>query len=263
MTVGPGPLELMSALLDRPLMLLVVTFLAFWAAAWVGGKARAARAIWEEKNDQDFVFVLGATLTLLGLLLGFSFSMAVGRYDQRKNLEEEEANAIGTAYVRADLLPASDAETVRGLLRSYLDQRILFYTSSGGEDLRLIDARTAPLQAQMWAVVAKHASANPTQVAALVVQGMNDVLNSQGYSQAAWLNRIPPSAWLLLLAISIFCNVLIGYGAHGRSALVHTMLPVALSITLFLIADIEGPRRGVIRVLPLNLLTLAESLRPL
>ena len=62
---------------------------------------------------EDFGFILAATLTLLGLIIGFSFSMATSRYDQRKNYEEAEANAIGTEYVRADLLPAADAATVR------------------------------------------------------------------------------------------------------------------------------------------------------
>jgi len=91
---------------------------------------------------------------------------------------------------------------------------------------------------------------------------MNDVLNSQGYTQAAWWNRIPIAAWLLLIAISIFCNILIGYSAHGRSAFLFLILPIALSISLFLIADIDSPRRGLIHVSPQNLESLAESLHP-
>ena len=64
-----------------------------------------------------------ATLTLLALLIGFSFSMAISLYDQRKNYEEAEANAIGTEFGRADLLPAGDSAKVRDLLRKYLDRR--------------------------------------------------------------------------------------------------------------------------------------------
>ena len=247
---------------DRPLLVLVISFPVFWGSAWAGRMLRAKTlSTREEKSDEDYSFVLGGTLTLLGLLIAFTFSMAVGRYDQRKNLEEEEANAIGTEYVRADLLPAGDAGIVRGLLRSYLDQRILFYTSRDPVQLRQIDAQTTLLQAEMWTVVARHAAAQPTQVAALAASGMNDVLNSQGYTQAAWWNRIPRAAWALLIAIAIFCNVLIGYGAHGRSLILLVILPVALAVTLFLIADIEAPRWGVIRVHPLNLESLAASLR--
>jgi hypothetical protein len=89
---------------------------------------------------------------------------------------------------------------------------------------------------------------------------MNDVLNSQGYTQAAWRNRVPIEAWGLLLLISIFCNLMIGYGAHGRARFVLLILPAVLSVSLFLIADIDSPRGGLIRVRPQNLESLAESL---
>ena len=89
---------------------------------------------------------------------------------------------------------------------------------------------------------------------------MNDVLNSQGYTQAAWWNRIPVEAWALLTLIAIFCNLLIGYGAQGRSTLLLFILPVALAVSLFLISDIDSPRHGLVRVRPQNLKSLAESL---
>jgi hypothetical protein len=187
--------------------------------------------------------------------------MAVGRYDQRKNLEDQEANAIGTEYLRLDLLPANDAPKMREFLRRYLDLRIAFYTSRGPA-LDRIDEQTGQLQSAMWSIVAAHASAQPTPVAALVTAGMNDLLDAQGHTQAGYWNRIPRAAWLLLLAISMFCNLLIGYGAHARKASSFLVLPIALSITLFLVADIESPRGGMIRVRPQNLHSLAESLRP-
>jgi hypothetical protein len=252
----------MLALFDHPLALLLILLPGLWASAWIGRKLRARRVAGEEKGaDEDYSFVLGGTLTLLGLLVGFTFSMAVGRYDARKNLEEQEANAIGTEYVRADLMPAQEAEHVRELLRRYIEQRALFYTIRDERRVRQIDAETARLQAQLWSAVARHGALQPTPVAALVVGGMNDVLNSQGYTQAMWWNRIPVAAWLLLIAIAVFCNVLIGYGAHEKRASVLWMLPIALSITLFLIADIDSPRGGLILVHPRNVEALVESLR--
>jgi hypothetical protein len=217
----------------------------------------------EEEIRDDFGVVLAASLTLLGLIIGFSFSMAISRYDQRKNYEESEANAIGTEYVRADLLPAADAAKVRALLRSYLDQRILFYVSRDESQLRQINARTAHLQAELWSVVQTAAAAQPTPIVALAVSGMNDVLNSQGYTQAAWWNRIPIAAWSLMAAIAICCNVLVGYGARNAKAEAYLLLilPLVLSISFFLIADIDSPRAGVIRVYPQNLESLVESLR--
>jgi hypothetical protein len=88
---------------------------------------------------------------------------------------------------------------------------------------------------------------------------MNDVLNSEGYTQAAWWNRIPTESWLLLAGISICCNLLIGYGAHRASPLL-TVFPLAVSLSFFLIADIDSPRGGVIRVQPQNLIRLSHTL---
>jgi hypothetical protein len=249
--------------LDYPVLVLVVSLSTFWLSASIGRwLSKKTRNLGEEGHD-DFQFVLGGTLTLLGLIIGFTFSMAVSRYDLRKNYEEEEANAIGTEYVRAGLLPAADAVKVRTMLTDYLDQRILNYTSRDSQQLRQIDVQTTRLQTEMWSVVARAATLQPTPLMALAVSGMNDVLNSQGYTQAAWWNRVPIAAWSLLITISIFCNLLIGYGAHGRSALLFLILPIALSIALFLIADIDSPRGGIIRVFPQNLHSLAGSLHSL
>ena len=118
----------MNNLMDYPLLVLVVTFLVLWLSTGIGAWILAKRRTLQQAVREDFGVILGATLTLLGLIIGFSFSMAVTRYDQRKNYEEEEANAIGTEYLRAGLLRTDDATKVRELLRSYLDQRILFYT---------------------------------------------------------------------------------------------------------------------------------------
>lgn len=241
-------------------MVLALSLAFFWGSALIGAWFHERTHRPEEGNRDDLKFVLGGTLTLLGLIIGFTFSMAVNRYEQRKNYEEEEANAIGTEYVRADLLPPADAVKLRALLKSYLDQRILKYESRNKKQLRQIDAETARLQAEMWSAVATPAHAPWSPVAALTVSGMNDVLNSQGYTQAAWWNRIPMGAWTLLMMISIFCNLLVGYSAQGRSGFVLLILPFTLSISLFLIADIDSPHAGVIRVRPQNLESLAESL---
>jgi purine-cytosine permease-like protein len=99
-------------------------------------------------------------------------------------------------------------------------------------------------------------------VSALVLSGMNDVLNSEGYTEAAWRNRVPLAAWILLISIAAFCNFLLGYRAHGKTSMLLLVLPIALAIAFFLIADIDSPRSGVIRVYPQNLESLADSLRP-
>ena len=212
-----------------------------------------------EDQRNGFGVVQGAVLTLLGLLIGFTFSMAINRYEQRRNYEEAEANAIGTEYIRLSLLPAPDAERARGLLRTYLDKRVLFYTSSYGQPLQQINNDTAQLQNELWSAVQSRAGAQATAMVALTVSGMNDVLNAQGYTQAAWWNRIPLEAWFLLAVIGIGCNFLIGYGASRTSTLL-IVFPLAVSVSFFLIADIDSPRRGLIRMRPQNLMSLQQSL---
>lgn len=247
--------------LDSPFLLLVLSVLVFWAAALLGAwfRKRSHRA--NDDHHGDFIFVLGSALTLLGLIIGFTFSMAVNRYDQRKNDEEQEANAISTLYVRADFLPAPAAANVRGLLTAYLDHRIYDYNVRDNQALRLSDAQTLRLQNDLWSSVSRSAAAQPNVLTSLTVIAANDVLSSQGNTQAAWRNRIPHAAWTLLALISIFCNLLVGYVALGRSALLLLILPVVLSISLFLIADIDSPRGGgIIHVGPQNLESLARSL---
>jgi hypothetical protein len=252
----------MENLRDYPLLVLIFTFFVLWTSAGIGAFLRRRRQDMGEDGRQDFGVILAATLTLLGLIIGFSFSMAASRYDQRKNLEEEEANAIGTAYVRADLLPAAEAAKLRPLLVAYIAQRVLFYDSRDAVKLRAINAKTAQLQAELWSTIKGPALAQPTAVNALVVKGMNDVLNSQGYTQAAWWNQIPRAAWWLMAAIAICCNLLIGYGVRDakKESRLLLVLPLVVAIAFFLIADIDSPRGGVIRVSPQNLMSLAGSL---
>jgi len=247
-------------LFSRPLIVFVFSLVVLWLSVQVGAKfGKKLRPPREEERD-DLGLVISSSLTLLALIIGFSFSMAVSRYDQRKNYEEEEANAIGTEYVRAGLLPAADAATVRQLLVQYLDHRLVFFTTRNDKELERINGETARLQDQMWLVAQRAAAAQPTPIIGLVVSGMNDVLNRQGYTQAAWWNRIPTGAWSLMVALGICCSLLVGYGAHEKKGALFSVLPFLLAIAFFLIADIDSPRRGVIRVAPQNLISLSESL---
>ncbi len=250
----------MINIVNYPLIIFVCSFVLFGLSALAGDFCRRRVAALKQENRDDFSVIQGASLTLLGLLIGFTFSMTITRYDQRKNYEEAEANAIGTEYVRAGLLPAPDAAKVRELLQDYLDQRVLFYVTRDSSRLRQIDSSTSQLQANLWSIVQARAVAQPTPATSLAAAGMNDVLNSQGYTQAAWWNRIPLEVWVLLGAIGMGCNVLIGYGAHRTSIILFLILPLAVSISFFLIADIDSPRGGVIRVSPQNLLSLSQSL---
>ena len=262
----------MHWLLDHPLILMLATFALLWCATRGGAALRTRRGKLDDASSSDFDIVLGATLTLLGLIVGFSFSMSSSRYDQRKNLEEAEANAIGTAYARAALLPATDVATVRTLLKDYAGLRVRFYAAAGlgyysardAQEQRELYRVTGRAQEQLWAkvVAAAAASAAPPPITALAVAATNDAINAQGYAQAAVWNRIPTGSWALLYMLAIVAATMIGYRFHSAPPrpLLLMILPGVISIAFCLIADIDCPRGGVIPVAPQNLTALAESL---
>lgn len=191
------------SVLDSPFVVIAIALIVQLLAVH-GGRLLCQKSRFpSEEERKEFDVVQAATLTLLGLILGFSVSMAVTRYDQRKNYEEAEANAIGTEYVRADLLPAEDAPRAPELLKKYLDLRIAFYLARDSRSLGQINDDTAKLQAELWSSILRGAKGQPTPVTALAVSGMNDVLNSQGHTQAAWWNRIPIAAWAMMGLIAV------------------------------------------------------------
>jgi hypothetical protein len=245
---------------DYAWLVFVVTLAALSLAAAIGSRVARRYPLIREMRP-DFNVLQGAALTLLALIIGFSFAMASSRYDQRKNLEEAEANAIGTEYFRAALLPAADARKVRTLLKGYLAERVKYYTTQDA-DLESINRRTAQLQSELWVALMAPAAAAPTPVTGLVLAGMNDVLNAQGYTQAAWSNRIPAPAWNLMAAIAICCNLLVGYGMHGTASprRLLAILPFFVAIGFAFIADLDSPRHGTILIYPHNLTSLAASL---
>ncbi|WP_321817367.1 MULTISPECIES: hypothetical protein [unclassified Paraburkholderia] len=175
----------MTPLIHHPAILFVVLFVLLSLGASLGALLLHRIAPLSEDARENFNVVQGATLTLLALLIGFTLSMAVSRYDQRKNYEEEEANAIGTEYVRADLIGAAGGATIRPLLAQYLQLRIEYYKTRNTDELDANNRKTADLQGRLWSTVRDAALAQPNPITALAVAGMNDVLNTQGYTQAA------------------------------------------------------------------------------
>ena len=108
------------------------------------------------------------------------------------------------------------------------------------------------------------ARTNHTATTALVVSGMNDVFNARGYVQAAWWNRIPNTAWALMTAIAVCANILVGFGARNfkKNIALFMIFPFVIAVSFFLIADIDSPRSGVIRIEARNLITLKHALNP-
>lgn len=252
----------MTVLVAYPAVLFLVLFLLLVGAVAFGVYVLRRVAALPQEDREDFNMVQTATLTLLALLVGFCLSMAVGRYDQRKSLEEGEANAIGTEYARADLIDAAMGAKIKAGLVRYTELRLADFQTRNRQELERIGRDTAALQAGLWQLASQVAKEQPTPIGALVVAGMNDVLNSQDYSEAARINHIPLGAWFLMILIALFGCVMQGYGTKGRlrRGLLITILPVTVALSLALIADIDSPRGGIIRVQPQDLFRLHQSL---
>jgi hypothetical protein len=247
---------------QHPLVLFAIALIVQWLAAYFGNYFRMRREPADVSEREDLNDILGATLSLLALIIGFTFAMAIARYEERNDLEGAEVTALSTEYARADLLPADAAAQLRGLLGRYVQQRVLFYEVDDPKRLEQIRSDTGRLKAMLWSDVAGPAASAPTPITALVVSGMNDVLNSEVHTDAAWRFHIPAAAWLLMLLIAIAGNLVLGLSEKRRSAATLVILPVIVSIPFFLIADIDSPRAGVIRVVPTNLIQQAQAMTP-
>ena len=212
---------------------------------------------------EDFRMILGATLSMLGLLIGFTLSMSINGFNNRQMGEEEEAAAINAAYIRADLLPAEDSAKIRPLLINYLEKRLQFYTTRDPHKQEDIRSQTLGLHNQLWAAISAVANARQTPVIALAVTGINDVLSTQKRTQANWRHQVPLAAWLLLGAVAVCCNMMVGYNAQGlrRRVGLLLILPLVISMSFMMIADIDAPGRGIIKVKPANLQYLYSTIK--
>ncbi|HEY2487031.1 MAG TPA: hypothetical protein VGI36_17945 [Candidatus Binataceae bacterium] len=253
----------MEAFVSDPAVLFIVLLVLFSAAVAFGAVILRRVVPLPDDERDNFNVVQTATFTLLALVIGFSLSMAVSRYDQRKNLEEEEANAIGTEYARSNLADASAKAQIKAALVRYTRLRLEDYQTRKSQELARIGRDTAALQSELWELATQVPRDKPTPIGAIIVTGMNDVLNSQDYTEAARINHIPIEVWFLMILIALFGCVVQGYGVKGkvRKGLLVTILPVTISLSLALIADIDSPRAGVIRVQPQNLARLLQSLQ--
>lgn len=246
--------------MDTPPLVFALTFALLIFSTWVGATLRTRAEVASEEKRTDAGLLLSAILTLLFLIIGFSFSMAINRYDLRRNCEQAEAVALGTLHSRADLLAPADTARVRSILRAYLDQRVLFYTVRDPRREAAINAATLKLQSELWTVVRPAIASIPPPLMGLLVTGVNDVVAAQRATQAAWFNRIPLGAWALMAVIAFGSCCLIGYRARKTDWLAFSVVPTAVAVSFFLMSDLDSPRAGVIRVAPVNVASLAQTL---
>jgi hypothetical protein len=237
----------MSTLLLAVVLSLLVGGAAVLGTA-VGRRARAQSSI-----HQESVGVVQATLLgLVGLLLAFGLTMAVGRYDHRRAILVQEANAIGTTYLRAQLLPEPDRTTSLDLLRSYSEQAIDLADAVPDTDRFDADtARMAELQRMLWHVAGQVVAAAPTETAPrLYVESLNAMIDSQTDRVSSVRNRVPSTVVLLqVFGSTIAIGALALYLALlGRGLLTSLVAASVVILILFISLDLDRPHRGLITV---------------
>lgn len=212
--------------------------------------------------------VLASTVGLLALLLGFTFSLAVQRYEARNQAVVTETNAIGTTYLRTWLLPADMQEETRVLLRRYVDVLV-----QEGQVPLADSAARAPLQNQatrisnqIWSQAIKAAERDPRLLTSgLFIQTLNDQIDASAARFAELSRHVPEIVIWLILVASLFATALLGFasGISGeRASISAAVLAVTLVLVFYLIITLDRPRSGPIRTNPQPVNSLVQSMRP-
>lgn len=240
-------------------LLIVFLVLASIDGGFRLGRLRRSRS--EQEHDAPVGAMVGATLGLLAFMLAFTFGMAAARFDSRKALVLDEANAIGTTYLRAAMLPTGRDE-VRGLLRDYVDQRL---AAIHGGDLAAALRQAEALQARMWAHAVTAGTQHPNSiVVGLFVESLNEVIDLHAERVTAGLrNRIPGTIWAVLFTIAVLSLGAMGYhsGLVGTTrSLTVIAVALAFSAVIALVLDLDRPQEGTLTVSQQALIDVRQSM---
>ena len=242
-------------------LLFLLTVVITLSSVELGNRiARRRRQRSEEKKEAPAAGMVGATLGLLAFMLAFTFGMAASRFDTRRQLVFTEANAIGTAYLRAGLLPEPMRTESRSLLRQYVDTRLA--GAQPGKTAQAI-AKSEELHNLLWAQAVALAEKERTAITSLFIQSINSVIELHTARVTALQNRIPGAIWLGLYLLAILAMSALGYqegSASDRRSLASFALVIAFSAVLILIANLDRPGQGLLQVSQQSMIELQKSM---
>jgi len=220
-----------------------------------------------ESAHEGIGVIEAAVFALLGLLLGFSFAGGTSRLDTKRQLIVQEANAIGTAYLRLDELPVSDQPEMRVLFREYVDTRLRYDRLADPKAAEQELARAGEMQQEIWSRTVTASRSDPTQNAArLLLPALNEMIDITTARDIAMHTQLPRLIFVLLVGVALVSGLLAGYAMAKRRSRswLHMMLYAAvIAVTIYTVLDLEYPRFGLIRLDAADkaLLQLRDSIR--
>jgi hypothetical protein len=251
---------------DLPVVLVFVLFavvsLALYEVGFRVGRWWQARTPGEQEGPTGVL--VGSILALLAFLLAVTMGMASDRFDTRRGLVLDEANAIGTTYLRAGYLPEPASSRIRNLLREYVPLRI---STSDRATLAANIKRSQEVLSEIWGVTEEVArTTEKGDITALFIESVNETIDlNTSRVTAGIFARVPETILWLLIGGSVLTLAVVGYSAGTtgqRSVLSAIVLVVALGAVITLVIDLDRPRDGFIVVSQQPLINLQQRLGP-
>lgn len=236
--------------IDHPPVLFIALFVVLAACVEVGVRlARRGSGHLPDDLHQELGRIRDEFAVLLSVLLGFTLAMVVSRYDLRKQLVVNEADAIGTTGLRAEMLPGPASDKAQDLLRQYANARLNFSKAGlSREKTQAALTRAKQIQMELWQESVMIAEQRPTPITGLFVQSLNEMIDLDDQRRAAIENRLPGAIWLMLVVLSFLTCLLVGYSQRRRMLLTILVTPLMISLVMALVADLDTPGSGLIRV---------------
>jgi Protein of unknown function (DUF4239) len=255
-----------TGLLDPfPLWAILPLTIVFGLASFELGYrlAHYRQQLHQEEKESPVGGMVAATLGLLAFMLAFTFGLAGSRFEDRRQVILSEANAIGTTYLRAAMLPEPMRTEVKNLLREYVDLRVETVQQPGNLTQAL--SKSEELHERLWAQAVAVTEKDRSPIAAIFVQSLNEMIDLHATRvQAGLRSRVPAVIWIVLYLLAILAMEMIGYHAglaNSRRSIAAIALIIGFSLVLFLIADLDRPGQGLLRVSQQSMIDLRKSMK--
>ena len=235
----------MTFLLNQPWLLFLAVGVVLFAAAVAGYGLASTTHINEDSHHHEQLNSLReGFFVLLGLLLGFTVAMVLPRFDERRQLVIDEANAIGTTMLRAEMLPEPQRSKTLELLREYAVVRHDSAVVGPEQSLQ----PTKALQTQLWQQIVSVTQQSQTPVIVAYIQTLNDTIDVSEKRLSAFENRVPKSVWMIIMIVAVFQSFAAGFSLKRKFWFSLVMTPLVIAVVMALIADLDSPYTGLIHV---------------